>query len=76
MRYDSPKPPKKNWSYGISYILKPLPKFAVKLGAAFMAVAATGFTYTTISDAHPEWAQYMGYCGLAGIFLTTLFGKK
>lgn len=73
--HDSPKPVK-GWSFGFQYILKPMPRFALRIGAALIAVSATGFTYTALSDAHPEWSKWMGICGAIGVFLTTLFAKK
>lgn len=75
MQFDSPKPVK-GWVFGIKHILKPMPKFALKLGAALSAVSLAGFGYTMLSDSHPDWTKWMGVIGIVGVFLTTLFGKK
>ena len=75
MIHEAPKPTK-GWKWGPSQILKPLPKFAVRLGAALTAVGVCGLGYSMIVESHPEWATIMGIIGCTGAFLTTMFGKK
>lgn len=73
--HDKPKPIE-GWVFGIKHILKPMPKFALRLGVALSAVSALGFSYTMLSDSHPDWSKWMGVIGLVGVFLSTLFAKK
>lgn len=75
MIYESPKPTR-TWTYGLSQILKPLPKFAKRLGAALTAVALFGLGYQFITETAPVLSKVMIWCGGIGAFLTTLFGKK
>lgn len=73
--FNSPTPVTKV-KFGFSQILKPLPKFAKRLGAALLAVSAAGFGYQYLVDSHALFAKIMSYAGLAGVFLTTFFGKE
>jgi hypothetical protein len=73
-QHDTPTPLPKV-KYGLSQFAKPLPKFAMRLGAALTAMSLIGFGYQFMVDGNSLFAQVMAYAGAAGAFLTTFFGK-
>jgi hypothetical protein len=75
MIHETPKPTK-GWKWGPQYILKPLPSFAKRLGAALTAMSLAWFAYTFLVESHPDWSLYMGIGGAIGAFLTSFFAKK
>lgn len=76
MNFESPKPSKTPVKFGLNQIFKPLPKFAIRLGAACTALSLAGFAMPMIIDSDPQFAKVMAYAGLSGVFLSSLFGKQ
>lgn len=77
MEYDAPKQ-KPVIKFGVKYLLKKTPKIAKRLTAAFGAVAAYGISAPYLPDGFqmPENITiFCIWCGLAGIFISNLFGE-
>lgn len=75
MQYDSPKPTRQ-WGFGWSHLLKPLPKFAARIGAAMTAMSLCGVAYNFMIDSDASWAKTMAILGVLGAGISALFGKK